>query len=146
MGRLSRNWERGVCVCRWPLRDRTHLPSLLGGDLDHRSPGHPSLGESPCPLTITTRRTLRGVAGAPSQMLTAGHASAVTHRSLSPGDPLGGPEKFFRKNHPRILQLGYDATSTWPPPPALGAQPHPAPRRTPPRPSLPPSRGPCPWC
>lgn len=89
-----------------------HLPLLLGDDLDHRSPGHPSLGESSCPLTIATRRTLRGVVGAPGQMLTAGHASAMTHPSLSPGDPLEDPEKFFRKNHPRILQLGCDATST----------------------------------
>lgn len=92
--------------------DRTHLPFLLGGDLGHRSPGHPSLGESSRPLNIATRRTLKGVAGAPGHMLTAGHASAVTHPSLSPGDPFGGPEKFFRKNDPKILQLGYDATST----------------------------------
>lgn len=141
--RLSRNWESSQCM-RVASGDRTHLPFLLGCDLGHRCPGHPSLGESSCPLTIATRRTLRGVAGAPGHMLTAGHVSAVTHQSLSPGGPPWGPEKFFRKNHLRILQLGYDATSTCPPP--AGAQPHPSLCPTPPRPSMQPSCGPCPWC
>lgn len=105
-----------------------HLPLLLVDDLDHRSPGHPSLGESSCPLTIATRRTLRGVVGAPGQMLTAGHASAMTHPSLSPGDPLGDPEKFFRKKSPQDLAAGVRSNFHLTTP--AGAQSHSVPRRT----------------